>query len=57
MGKNHDLEKIAPSGETALETTYQKGVKLCKKAFDAMSNRIDRDVSLPKYYVTIQPQI
>jgi len=40
-----------------LETTYQKGVKICKKAFEAMSNRIDRDASLPKYYVTIQPQI
>jgi len=24
--------------------------------FEAMSNRIDRDASLPKYYVTIQPQ-
>ncbi|RIZ67752.1 MAG: hypothetical protein D0528_10485 [Methylococcales bacterium] len=39
-----------------LETTYQKGVKLCRKTFLAMSNRIDRDSSLPKYYVTIQPQ-
>ena len=40
-----------------VETAYQKGVKICKKAFEAMSNRIDRDASLPKYYVTIQPQI
>jgi hypothetical protein len=55
MGKNHDLERIAPSGETA-ETIYQKGVKMCKKVFEAMSNRMDRDASLPKYYVTIQPQ-
>jgi hypothetical protein len=40
-----------------LETTYEKGVKMTKKAFKAMSNRIDRDTSLPKYYVNIQPQI
>jgi hypothetical protein len=40
-----------------LETTYQKGVRMSKKAFKAMSDRIDRDASLPKYYVTIQPQI
>jgi len=39
--KNHDLERIAPVVKL-LETTYQKGVKLCKKAFEAMSNRIDR---------------
>ena len=40
-----------------LETTYQKGVRMSKKAFNAMGSRIDRDVSLPKYYMTIQPQI
>jgi Rhodopirellula transposase DDE domain len=40
-----------------LETTYQKGVKLSKKAFTAMGNRIGRSPSLPKYYMTIQPQI
>ena len=40
-----------------VETTYQKGVKLGKNAFKALSNRIDRDTLLPKYYVTIQPQI
>ena len=40
-----------------LETTYQKGVKLCKNAFKALDNRIERDTLLPKYYVTIQPQI
>jgi hypothetical protein len=40
-----------------LETTYQKGVKMSKKAFTAISHRIDRDASLPKYYLTIQPQI
>ena len=40
-----------------LETTYQKGVKMSKKAFTAIGNRIDRNPSLPKYYMTIQPQI
>jgi hypothetical protein len=40
-----------------IETTYQKGVKMSKKAFQAISHRIDRDASLPKYYMTIQPQI
>lgn len=39
-----------------LETTYDKGVKMTKKAFKAMGNRINRDASLPKYYVNIQPQ-
>jgi len=33
-----------------------KGVKMSKKAFKAISHRIDRDASLPKYYMTIQPQ-
>ena len=40
-----------------LKTTYQKGVKLCKNAFEALCKRIERDTLLPKYYVTIQPQI
>ena len=40
-----------------LETTYQKGVKMSKKAFTAIGNRIARNPSLPKYSMTIQPQI
>jgi hypothetical protein len=40
-----------------METTYLKGVKMSKKAFKAISHRIDRDAFLPKYYMTIQPQI
>jgi len=40
-----------------METTYQKGLKMSKKAFKAISHRIDRDAFLPKYYMTIQPQI
>jgi hypothetical protein len=39
-----------------LETVYQKGVRMSKKAFKAIANRIDRDESLPKYYMTIRPQ-
>jgi len=36
--KNHDMERRV----RCCETTYQKGVKLCRKTFLAMSNRIDR---------------
>lgn len=39
-----------------VETAYQKGVRMTKKAFNALANRIDRDASLPKYYLTIRPQ-
>ncbi len=39
-----------------VETAYQKGVRMTKKAFNAFTSRIDRDASLPKYYVTIRPQ-
>ena len=39
-----------------VETAYQKGVRMTKKAFNAFASRIDRDASLPKYYVTIKPQ-
>jgi transposase len=39
-----------------VETAYQKGVRMTKKAFNALATRIDRDASLPKYYLTIRPQ-
>ena len=39
-----------------LETVYQKSVIIGKKAFNAIADRIDRDVSLPIYYMSIQPQ-
>lgn len=39
-----------------VETVYQKGVKMSKKAFKAFANRINRDELLPKYYMTILPQ-
>lgn len=39
-----------------VKTVYQKGVRMTKKAFNALATRIDRDASLPKYYLTIRPQ-
>ena len=39
-----------------VKIVYQKGVRITKKAFNALANRIDRDASLPKYYLTIRPQ-
>ncbi len=39
-----------------LETTYQKGVRMSRKAFKAFADRINRDELLPKYFVTIQAQ-
>ena len=38
-----------------VKIVYQKGVRMTKKAFNALANRIDRDASLPKYYLTIKP--
>ena len=40
-----------------LETVYQKGVIVGKKIFKAISERIDRNTSLPKYCMTIQPLV
>ena len=40
-----------------LETTYEKGVRVCKKIFKAIADRLERHASLSKYYVTIQPQV
>jgi hypothetical protein len=40
-----------------VETAYQKDVRMTKKAFNAFANRIDRDASLPKYNLTIRPQV
>ena len=39
-----------------VETVYQKGVRVSKKMFKAIADRIDRCSSLPKYCVTIEPQ-
>ncbi len=40
-----------------IETTYAKGIKIGKKLFKAISDRLDRHVSLPKYCVTIHPLV
>jgi hypothetical protein len=34
---------------------YQKGVKLSKKAMEAVEARLERDATLPKYDILIQP--
>ncbi len=36
-----------------LETTYKKGVTICKKMFKTIAARLERHVDLSKYYVTI----
>ncbi|MCK7491796.1 MAG: hypothetical protein MZW92_09135, partial [Comamonadaceae bacterium] len=40
-----------------VETTYEKGKRMAKKAFKTFADRVTRDISLPKYFMTIQPQI
>lgn len=39
-----------------LEKTYNNGVRVAKKAFKKIEQRLERDGSLPKYRVRIQPQ-
>lgn len=39
-----------------IETTYQKGVKICKKLFKNTADRLYRHATLPKYSVVILPQ-
>ena len=39
-----------------IETTYAKGVRIAKGAFEAIECRLQRHASLPKYDVLIQPQ-
>jgi hypothetical protein len=39
-----------------VETTYAKGVRIAKDAFEAIESRLQRHDSLPKYDVLIQPQ-
>lgn len=38
-----------------LETIYDKGVRVAKKAFRAITERLHRDANLPKYSVRIRP--
>jgi hypothetical protein len=39
-----------------LDKTYEKGVRLAKKAFQAFEQRLQRDEVLPKFHVRILPQ-
>ena len=39
-----------------LDETYENGVRIAKKAFQKIEKCFERDESLPKYYVKIQPQ-
>jgi len=39
-----------------LDKVYAKGIKLTKKAFSSIAQRLQRDDALPKYNVAIQPQ-
>src|SRR5258707_13349536 len=39
-----------------IETTYAKGVRIAKDAFEAIESRLQRHDCLPKYDVLIRPQ-
>jgi hypothetical protein len=39
-----------------IETTYNKGVRIAKGAFEAIERRLERHYGLPKYDVLIRPQ-
>ncbi len=39
-----------------IETTYDKGVRIAKDAFEAIESRLHRHNNLPKYDVLIQPK-
>jgi hypothetical protein len=39
-----------------LDKAYANGVRVAKKAFQKIEERLERHVSLPKYGVRIQPQ-
>ena len=39
-----------------IETSYTKGVRIAKDAFEAIESRLQRHTDLPKYDVLIQPQ-
>jgi hypothetical protein len=39
-----------------IETTYAKGVRIAKDAFEAIESRLQRHSDLPKYDVLIRPQ-
>ena len=39
-----------------LDRVYDKGVRVAKKAFQTIANRLERDTTISKYSVRIQPQ-
>lgn len=39
-----------------LDKLYEKGVRVAKRAFQTIEQRLERDGSIPKYSVRIQPQ-
>jgi len=39
-----------------LDKAYENGVRVAKKAFHKIEERLERHVSLPKYGVRIQPR-
>ena len=40
-----------------LDRVYEKGIRIAKKAFRPIEKRLKRDEEIPKYSVTIQPQL
>lgn len=52
MAKTMTYKGIHPI-VTLVDTTYQKGVSLTKKAMQAVERRIHRLQALPKYFITI----
>lgn len=47
--------KGVPAVVQLLDTVYETGVRIAKKAFRKTEQRLKRDESLPKYSVRIQP--
>jgi hypothetical protein len=39
-----------------LDETYENGIRIAKKAFKKIEECFERDESLPKYCIRIQPQ-
>jgi Rhodopirellula transposase DDE domain len=48
--------KAVPPLVQLLDNAYENGIRVAKKAFQKIEERLERHVSLPKYCVRIQPQ-
>jgi hypothetical protein len=48
--------KDVPPVVDLMDKTYEKGVRIAKKAFQKFEQRLQRDETLPKYAVRILPQ-